>query len=346
LTLDLSLSSSAYRDASNCLKRYQYRWLDNLVPVPRDAKPALRRGIWLHRTLELHDLGEPWEAELARMANWATDNGVEESKVLDLQAEVFDLTQQYIAFWDNEHRLRPDQWLEPWTLAGTEQKLEFSPTPGVRLTATVDVLKRDRQGRLWIWERKTLSEIPDADWRCVDPQTMLQMVLLRTQEPVQGVVFDYVCTKSPPRVKVRNDGRVYKGDDERPTTALRLAQAQEEIKRNWKPSIDFESPGAYVAWLYGRIARDPLWFQRYPTLRDNSHLVENMRDVADTTRNILAAHKRGHFPRAWNNLTCPLFCPYMRLCANEFQTGQRNEIMRTEYFTEATEDNWNQGRSA
>ena len=69
MTLDLSLSSSAYRDASNCLKRYQYRWLDNLVPVPRDAKPALRRGIWLHRTLELHDLGEPWEAELARMAN-------------------------------------------------------------------------------------------------------------------------------------------------------------------------------------------------------------------------------------------------------------------------------------
>jgi hypothetical protein len=93
------------------------------------------------------------------------------------------------------------------------------------------------------------------------------------------------------------------------------------------------------------VVADALWFQRYPTIRDNDHLVENMRDVADTTRNIIAAHRRNHFPRAWNNLTCPLFCPYMRLCANEFQTGHRNEVMRREYFTEATQDNWDQGRS-
>ena len=342
---DISLSSSAYRDASNCLKRYEYRWLDNLVPVPRDQKPALRRGIWLHRTLELHDRDLAWEDELTRMADWAMQQGVDTTKVTDLYAEVRDITQQYITFWDNAQKMHPDQWLEPWTLDETEKVVEFSPTPGVRLTATVDVLKRDRQGRLWIWERKTLAEIPDSDWRCVDPQTMLQVVLLRTHEPVQGVVFDYVCTKNPPRLRVKNDGRLYKGDDEKQTTTLRLAEAAPEIKANWRPGVDWESPEAYIRWLYGRVLNDAAWFQRYPTLRDNSHLTENMRDVADTTRNIIAAHTRGHFPRAWNNLTCPLFCPYMRLCANEYQTGHRNEVMRQEYFTQATQDMWDQGRS-
>ncbi|HEY1295438.1 MAG TPA: PD-(D/E)XK nuclease family protein [Chloroflexota bacterium] len=337
---DISLSSSAYRDASNCLKRYQYRWLDNLVPIPRDQKPALRRGIWLHRTLELIDRGESWDTELQRMAAWALDQGVEEQKVNDLVGEVADITRQYTAFWD-------EKWAQnQWYLEDTEKVVAFSPTPGVKLTATVDVLKRDQQGRLWIWERKTLAEIPDSDWRCVDPQTMLQMVLLRTQEPVQGVVFDYVCTKNPPRLRVKKGGLLYSGDDERQTTALRLAEALPEIKAKWEPNLNFESPEAYVRWLYGRVVNDAAWFQRYPTLRDNEHLVENMRDVADTTRNIIAAHHRGHFPRAWNPLTCPLFCPYMRLCANEFQTGHRNEMMRRENFTEATQEMWDQGRSA
>lgn len=337
---DLSLSSSAYRDASNCLKRYEYRWLDNLVPAPKDQKPALRRGIWLHRTLELLDRGQDWVPELARMHEWAIEQGVDAQKAADLHSEVTDITRQYIAFWG-------ERWIEnQWFVEDTERVVEFSPTPGVRLTATVDVLKRDQAGRLWIWERKTTSDIPDSDWRCVDPQTMLQVVLLRTQEPVQGVVFDYVCTKKPPTMRVKKDGRLYAGDDERQTTALRLAEALPEIRRNWKPGIDFESPEAYVQWLNGRVVADALWFQRYPTIRDNNHLVENMRDVADTVRNVVAAHRRGHFPRAWNNLTCPLFCPYMRLCANEFQTGHRNEVMRREMFTEATQDMWDQGRSA
>ena len=338
---DISLSSSAFRDAANCLKRYEYRWLDNLVPIPRDQKPALRRGIWLHRTLELIDRGEAWDKELDRMYAWAAQQpGMDIAKLDALAAEVSDITRQYLAFWN-------ERWQEnQWFLEDTEVPVELEPTPGVRLTATIDVLKRDQQGRLWIWERKTLAEIPDSDWRCVDPQTMLQMVLLRSRQPVQGVVFDYVCTKTPPTLRVKNDGRLWKGDDEKQTTALRLAEALVTIKANWKPGVDWESPEHYVRWLYGRVVNDAAWFQRYPTLRDNDHLVENMRDVADVSRNILAAHRRGHFPRAWDPLTCPLFCPYMRLCANEYQTGHRNEMMRREYFTEATQDMWDQGRSA
>jgi hypothetical protein len=338
--VDLSLSSSAYRDASNCLKRYEYRWLDNLVPAPKDQAPALRRGIWLHRTLEMFDRGQDWADELARMADWAVNQGVDDQKVAELAAEVSDITRQYIAFWG-------ERWQEnQWFTEDTERVVEYSPTPGVRLTATIDVLKRDKLGRLWIWERKTLAEIPDSDWRCVDPQTMLQVVLLRTQEPVIGVVFDYVCTKSPPKLRVKKGGLVYAGDDERQTTALRLAEALPEIRAKWAPNLDFDSPEAYVAWLHGRVVADGLWFQRYPTLRDNDHLVENMRDVADTVRNVLAAERRDHYPRAWNNFTCPRFCPYIKLCANEYQIGRQNPVMRETNFVQATQDQWDQGRSA
>lgn len=332
----LSLSSSAFRDAATCLKKFEYRWKDQLVPAPKDQPPSLRRGLWLHRTLELADLGLDWRDELVRMRDWAIEHQVLADKAHQLAEEVTDLTWGYLRYWREQN--------QDWTLVGTEVPLEFEPAPGVKLSATVDCLRRDKSGRLWIWERKCLAEIPDSDWRCVDPQTMLQLVLLKTREPVQGVVFDYVWSKSPPKLRVRKDGRLFAGDDQKQTTWLRLAEAAEEIKANWTPTIDWPSPEAYVEWLYARVTNDGLWFQRYPTIRSDEHLIENMQDVADTVRAIATASRTGHYRRAWHPLTCPLFCPYMRLCANEFQLGRRNEMMRTESFVPATQEMWDQGR--
>ena len=338
---DLALSSSAFRDAAQCLKKYEYRWVDELVPLPKNQSEALRRGLWIHRCLECSDWGQDFEPELERMLEWAVAQQADEAKAYQLASEVSDLCQQYLRYWADN----PDS-MGPWTLAGTEVPVEYSPTPGVKLSATVDCLKRDNAGRLWIWERKCLADIPDSDWRGVDPQTMLQLVLQRTHEPVMGVVFDYVWTKNPPVLRVKKDGRLYSGDDEKQTTMQRLAEALPEIRRNWSPHLDFGSADEYVQWLYGRVIADGLWFQRYPTLRPDAHLIENMQDVADTVRAILEARQRGHYRRAWHPFFCPRFCPYMRLCANEFQLGQRNEAMRTTLFTKATQDMWDQGRSA
>lgn len=337
----LKLSSSAFRDAATCLKKYEYRWVDGIVPIPQRQSEALRKGLWLHRALELHDHGEHWKAEVDHMAAWAVEHGVDEAKAWDLAALVDRIASEYVRYWDNMEHAYHDRW----TLVSTETELEFEPSPGVKLTATVDCLKRDQRGDLWIWERKCLGDIPDSDWRCVDPQTMLQLVLLKTREPVKGVVFDYVWTKEPPRLRVKKDGMLYAGDDEKQTTAMRLAEALPEIRANWTHHLDFNGPNDYVGWLYGRVVADGLWFQRYPTLRSNEHLIENMQDVADTVRAVETAQKRGHYRRAWHPLTCPRFCPYMRLCASEFQLGRRNETLRSTLFTEATQDMWDQGRS-
>jgi hypothetical protein len=70
-----------------------------------------------------------------------------------------------------------------------------------------------------------------------------------------------------------------------------------------------------------------------------------MQDQADTVRAIKTAQRLNHYRRAWSPLTCPRFCPYMRICANEFQTGQRNDVMRQTLYAPATQDNWDQGRS-
>jgi hypothetical protein len=208
---ELALSSSALRDAASCLKKYEYRWVDKIVPLPRNQSEALRKGLWLHRALELHDHGQPWLEELRRMADWAIEQGADSEKVADLFALVDNLSTEYVRYWNAHTEM---DGYAPWTLEATERTLSFEPSPGVKLTATVDCLKRDRHGRLWIWERKCLGEIPDSDWRGVDPQTMLQLVLHKTQEPVQGVVFDYVWTKDPPKLRVKKDGMLYAGDDE------------------------------------------------------------------------------------------------------------------------------------
>src|SRR5215831_3451519 len=140
---DLALSTSAFRDAAQCLKKYEYRWVDELVPLARNQSEALRRGLWIHRCLEMSDWGQDFQPELERMLEWAIGQQVDSAKAYTLASEVSDLCNEYLRHWSEE----PDP-MGPWQLAGTEVPVQFQPTEGVKLTATVDCLKKDNQGRL------------------------------------------------------------------------------------------------------------------------------------------------------------------------------------------------------
>src|SRR5262245_6984398 len=124
--MEISLGTTAFNDAARCLKRYEYRWVDNLVPKPRDVRPALRRGVWLHRLLQLLDEGRVWELELQRMVDWALDQQVDPEDVETMRVEVLDLVHDYQNYWRGH-----DDSPGPWTTEGTEVPVQWQPKPGI-----------------------------------------------------------------------------------------------------------------------------------------------------------------------------------------------------------------------
>ncbi len=349
---DISLSTTAYNAASRCLKRYEYRHVLNLIPRPQDVRPAIRRGTWIHRCLELHDLGQPWKPELVRMLEWAINAGVDLEVASKIANETDDLVSDYISFWSGKRG--PEAG--PFETVTTEVQFEWEPTPGKRITATLDRIVRDNRGRLWIWERKSTQEMPDSDWRNVDPQTLIQLATARLGHglEVSGIIFDYVRTDPGPAVRVYKPvksgantgrgGRIYDDVTNKAVTPRAWAAAVPEIRANWQGTED--EMREYAQAMQVRMVQPEAWFQRYLVLRPDESMHETLRDVAVTMGNIQRARKSGHYARSIAITDCRLFCPYMKVCFREYQLGRPSEALREELFVVETPELRNEGRTA
>lgn len=332
--MDISLSTTAFSDAARCLKRYEYRWVEGLVLKPRDIRPAMRRGVWIHRCLQIADEGGIWPLELQRMAEWAIGHEVDQATVETLVQETHDLVTDYLAYWQG-HEENPG----PWTTEGTEVKVEWEPRPGTLLTSTIDCLKRDRNGKLWIWERKTTQDIPDSDWRNVDPQTMLQYIEARNAGlDVSGIVFDYISTRPAAKLRVTKAGGLYAGDEERATRGRQWAPVEQELRAKGAAE-------SYINEMRSRVVSEGQWFQRYYTLRPDDNARLTLYDVATVLKHVGHAREKGYYARSINLLDCRMFCPYGKLCFREYQMGRPSPALREEYVTARTDDLYSEGRS-
>src|SRR5262249_37247128 len=108
------------------------------VLKPKDARPAMRRGTWIHRALQLADEGQPWRDELDRMWAWAIENEVDPEAASLLRVEVGELVDDYLAYWAG-HEDPPG----PFETVETEYTVQWSPKPGICLTSKIDCIKRD-----------------------------------------------------------------------------------------------------------------------------------------------------------------------------------------------------------
>lgn len=306
------LSSTMMSDFSTCLKRGQYRWVDKLVTKPRDLGVPLRRGIWLHRCLEVFHQGGHWEEELTRMESWAEEHGVDAAKALEISDECYDIMRGYIDYWP--------QGL--WTVLQAEEPIELSFGPDAGIRATIDLRVQTKDG-IFLVEHKSTSEIPPASWRSVDPQTALQYWLcLQKGLPVDGIIFNYLLTKKPAEPRWKKDGTLYANST--PTTSAAfergMVAAGKEYNHDGVPQAE------------AQLVNDGLFYQRYTVLRPLDNVRETMQDVLDLLEDINAARKRGHYRRSFHPLTCRRFCPYASICIHEYLLGKESPTLRDELF--------------
>ena len=329
--MTVSLSTSSYNTAAQCLKRYEYRNVHNLVPRPRDQKAALRRGIWIHRLLEVYYSGQgEWEIELFALEQWAREHGVEEKAINEVSTETRTIFENYLNFWA-KNGTADDQW-EP---VAQEQAITVSLN-GLEIRATIDLIVRNRRG-LWIVEHKSTSQIPSAIWRAIDPQTLIQLfvaIYSGVYPGVQGIIFNYLSTKLPKVPQVKGDGRFYANTAT--TTAEQFEQAKIEVLTKWEgPASEMYR---YLDEQRAKLVRDGEFYQRYPVERPPGMLRETLLDLYAIAAEIEQAQRTGHYRRAFHPITCERFCDYSRLCAAEYILGGPSETNRETDFVIETED--------
>jgi hypothetical protein len=315
----VSLSSSAYNTAATCLKRFEYAYVDKIVPKPGRIPKAMRRGTWIHRCLEFHDSGLDWRTELISMEQWAVSNGLPGDVADEIKAEVDEIVTGYIAYWSTHS--------EPMVNVATEYEVKVT-VGGHTFSATIDRLVR-APGGIYLMERKSTEHIPGPAWRAVDPQTALQLAIceMSGEFKIAGVIFDYLVTRVPPVPKWKKNGEPFANTLKSVTTSTA-----------WRKGIDAYliehdmQPPAGTEELRLRIVNDGAFYQRFRVDRQHHAIKSTLRDVGETITQLERAAQTGHYRRLNNLMFCARFCSYSELCASEYVLGGVAHGLREELF--------------
>lgn len=309
------LSSTSLADASSCLKKYSYKWEDRLSSRPRDFRPVMRRGVWIHKCLEEFYKGNDWKAAITPMKGWGLARGVEQEQLDTIEAETVEIVEGYIDYWATRGG--------EWKTIGCEIPLQLK-FGSHTLQATVDRIAENNLG-LWIVEYKSTAHIPSAAWRSVDPQTGLQFFLAQQNGyDVQGIVFDYLVTSVPALPRWKKDGTLYANCAE--TTTKRFNQGVgAAVLLEGKGPTDVEADRQ-------KLVNDGAFYQRYPVYRPKGAIQETMQDIVATLKDLEQAKRSGRYRRSFSVLTCPRFCSYSELCASEYSRGRIDQTLRDELY--------------
>lgn len=313
----LVLGTTAFFEAANCEKKYEYHQVEKLVPLPQYVPDPVRRGVWIHSCQDARHKQKSWTETLDMLAVNAMANNVEAETVQKLREEVEDLVSGHIEFWAKEDA--------EYEFRASEQEYVTQVSPTLSLSATLDGLAYHERKGYGIWEYKSTQQIPTSDARGIDPQTAIQyFVARRNGIDVSWIMFDYLVTRHAPVPQVRKDGYFYAKDIT--TTSVAFEKALPEVREKLGPLAE-----RYIAQERLAKVNDAAFYQRFPVYKPDAMVLETLRDIAAVRARLKLAAERGHYPRAREAFKCSR-CFYSDLCATEYLLGHRAEMMRRERF--------------
>lgn len=207
----MNISYSAVQAWRQCQQLYDYSYVQQLRPKAEEAAPTLGRA--LHRYLELYygylQAREPvaeahraayetMQHEYAREAT-AMGNAAYAAGLTGLAEELFGVTDRAVATAERYYHTRGKADATDWQVLHVERWLTTPLDKGIDTPTRLDLITADQRGRVWLWEHKTLKEVPPQTRRMKDLQTTLYAALAEQELgiKIEGVVWNYLRTKLP-----------------------------------------------------------------------------------------------------------------------------------------------------
>lgn len=213
------VTTSSVQNYWSCEQRYVYAHVQNIQPK---APPVpLKKGIWLHLLLAAEYQGRA----AGRQGDWMKaqehlveqflnlDVGVQE-KYADLPSDCQRITEAYLWHYHTLHRALG---YDDFEVLAIEKSYSFrvrrkdAPVI-VELSATLDLVGRDRNGVIFSMEHKTGRDFP-YNWNMImlEPQGSLQLLALQQNGlDARYHVVNYLRNEPPGRAPINKDGSLSK----------------------------------------------------------------------------------------------------------------------------------------
>lgn len=337
-SLEMYLGTTALQELFLCLAKFDYHQNQKLIPRPSRVRYTMRRGIWLHACLQHHYKGHDWHKVLLVLEAWGHQNGVSEDEIDQAIVECTVIMEGYLAYYAK---------VTPWKPIIDETAITMAfPEIGLTLAPTIDCLA-EWEGGYWLIEYKSTGQIPSPLWRAIDPQTATQWTAVENHFGIHldGIVFDYLYTKMPTIPRVKKGTKTERPGFYANTSVTSNRMFGEGVKalslawdmwmggNKWESSAeDLRVFNDYVASERLRLVNDGKFFVRQISKRPEAQLLGTMKDIRVKVEEARLAARMGHWPRSFHQKVCPVFCDYHELCAQEYMSGQRSQVIREEMF--------------
>lgn len=304
------ISWSEIKQFRRCQRAWSYKYEEQLVPIKK-PQPLYVGGL-IHDCLQAHYSGKDWKEQLEnkRREFYNLYDDMEE----DLPAIVEGIITRYL-----EHYKK-----DPLKVQKVEFEIDTKITSKIRVRGYIDALVKDKEGRLWIMERKSHKTIPNADARYLDLQTVLYMWLYQRQtgETPYGIIWDYLRTKLPTVPRLLKSGELSKAK----SIDTDYKTYFNEIKKHNLNPKDYEE-------LLFELQTTGRYFERVKLPHPSKALTNSTTLDFMATAEEIVQIKSSNRPRVRNLMRDCTGCQYFSICNAERLGYDSTHIRKKEYQT-------------
>lgn len=302
-------------DYLRCAKRYDYAWRQNLQPKQRNSKLTI--GSAIHKFLEvLYATGSKMGAVVALERYLEEEcTGMDEMEYRDLLYLSLNICDHYFDHYKMDKQ---------WTVVEVEMPFRIHLEGNNYYTGTIDLLVKDQDGKHWIVDHKTTSNLDIYDKNSdMDRQiSRYWWAIERCMDiKIEGFIYNIILKDYPVPPKQLKSGQLSK-DKAQKTTA--------EMYRNEINSLGLKEED-YTDFLQYLEENPKEFFRRIKVERNISEMRAAIDELTDVIHDIRDKHRNG---RWYRNITkdCSWDCPFKALCVAEMD-GSNADHIRNELFT-------------
>lgn len=314
---DFVVRQSSIKSFRDCRRAYFYKQVERIEPK-KPRKPLIR-GTIIHAMIENFINGEdPWAAYRHYEKLHGKLFREERESYGTLLEDIQLLMDQYFKWFKSD----PLTYLKhPQTGKRAEHKFRVQIAPGITQTGTIDSVAKSKDGRVWLVEHKSVSQLPTDLFRYSDIQSVTYTEVLEKlgfPKP-DGVCWNYIRAKPPTVPELLKSGELSKRNID--TTWDVYAAA---IKRHKLDPRDYEDMRKQLQ------GKEKDFFVRV-YLPVKPVIVKNvMREVVATSKEMRRLHF--HEEELVRNITrnCS-WCQFFNLCQAELRELDASFIRKADF---------------